>query len=239
MLSIIVVLLLNLLPSEATSTTLKQNINKLFFELNTTIKKHSSAISSHYETFIIREKVRTGLITQMWSNLLSTSDFSIEYYDEPKLWLEENNKVLDDLYKGLIYLPLSLGGGRKVIYMGGIEGGEMMALEVSDSSLQTLISLHWVSNPFWSAHRPKSINPLCKEADKQNLKLCLGVTCEWIRLLAKNIILKKYQATLHKRATYVNQCMELDSNAFRRVKKRFTKKLKSKQNSYSQAHSST
>ena len=162
--------------------------------------------------FYYTRKVRIGLITQMWSNLLSTSDFSIKYYDEPKLCLEENSKMLDDLYKGLIYLPLSLGGGRKVIYMGDVKGGEVMALEVSDSSLQTLMSLNWVSNPFWSVHRPKSINPLCKETDKQNLKLYLGVTCGWIRLFAKNILLQKYHSTLHKGATYANQCMDLDPN---------------------------
>lgn len=211
--TVVIFFLLCLVLSDACSPVPQREIGKLLIDLDEVIRIYALPSLLGYESPVLIKKAYANMIIQMWSNLLRTNDFSIKFYGERDLRLEKNSKVFDDLSKGLMYMPLRLENGRKIIYMADPRMGYIMKLEVSERDLQVLRFPPQVSHPFWMAYRLETISPIFEKNNTCSAGRRQELIVQWVQVVVKSVDMYKcYTAALQTRHALIK-------NAIRKLEK--------------------
>ena len=147
-------------------------------------------------------------MTEAWSKTLKTNNSNIKYYDLYELSSEKNSKILGDISKGHVYLPIRLGSGKKIIYTTDAEMNRILSLTISTSSLQALKIHTWASVPFWKENYSSIVAAIFGTHDMPLIKTLLDAARNWVCNFARCVKSRKHLNTLKAKRPLATKHMD-------------------------------
>lgn len=115
---------------------------------------------------------------------------------------------MDDLSKGHVYLPIRLGGGKKIIYTTDTEMNRILSLTISTSSLQALKIHTWASVPFWKENHSNIVAAIFGAHDMSLIKTLLDTARNWVCHFARCVRSQKHLNALKAKRPLATKHMD-------------------------------